>query len=142
WPGPPAVRTAPRVAPRAPRPRSAGRPRRGRGPSRRGGPDPTERGPKRSAPGRAPSRAAYGRPVTRDPRGILPGSMSTDIRTAQLALPVEGMTCASCVNRIERFLKRPPGVEDAVVNLATEVATIRYLPEQVGRTELVGAIEA
>ena len=52
------------------------------------------------------------------------------------------MTCASCVNRIERFLKRTPGVEDAVVNLATEVATIRYLPDQVGRSELVGAIEA
>ena len=68
--------------------------------------------------------------------------MSIQTPTAQLALPVEGMTCASCVNRIERFLKRTPGVEDAVVNLATEVATIRYLPEQVGRTELVGAIEA
>ena len=68
--------------------------------------------------------------------------MSADSRTVQLALPVEGMTCASCVNRIERFLKRTPGVEDAVVNLATEVATIRYLPDQVGRSELVGAIEA
>ena len=63
-------------------------------------------------------------------------------RAAQLDLPVEGMTCASCVNRIERFLKRTPGVEEAVVNLATEVATIHYLPDQVGRTELVGAIEA
>ena len=62
--------------------------------------------------------------------------------TSELALPVEGMTCASCVNRIERFLKRTPGVEDAVVNLATEVATIRYLPDQVGRSELIGAIEA
>ena len=62
--------------------------------------------------------------------------------TVELALPVEGMTCASCVNRIERFLKRTPGVEDAVVNLATEVATIRFLPDRVGRSELVGAIEA
>ena len=68
--------------------------------------------------------------------------MPTDLETAKLALPVEGMTCASCVNRIERFLKRTPGVEDAVVNLATEVATIRYLPDQVGRAELVGAIAA
>src|SRR4051812_38850596 len=67
--------------------------------------------------------------------------MSSETETAKLALPVEGMTCASCVNRIERFLKRTPGVEDAVVNLATEVATIRYLPDQVGRAELVGAIE-
>ena len=68
--------------------------------------------------------------------------MTNEAVSAQLELPVEGMTCASCVNRIERFLKRTPGVEDAVVNLATEVATVRYLPEQVGRTELVGAIEA
>ena len=68
--------------------------------------------------------------------------MPTETAAAELALPVEGMTCASCVNRIERFLKRTPGVEDAAVNLATEVATIRYLPDQVGRAELVGAIEA
>ena len=61
---------------------------------------------------------------------------------AELSLPVEGMTCASCVNRIERFLRRTPGVEGAAVNLATEVATIRYVPAQVGRTELIGAIEA
>jgi P-type Cu+ transporter len=60
----------------------------------------------------------------------------------EIQLPVEGMTCASCVNRIERFLKKTPGVEAATVNLATEVATIRYLPEQAGRTELVQAIEA
>ncbi len=78
----------------------------------------------------------------RDADGILLGSMQGDTATAQLALPVEGMTCASCVNRIERFLKRTPGVEDAVVNLATEVATIRYLPDQVGRAELVDAIGA
>jgi Cu+-exporting ATPase len=52
------------------------------------------------------------------------------------------MTCASCVNRIERFLSRTPGVEAATVNLATEIATIRYLPDVAGRAELVGAIEA
>ena len=52
------------------------------------------------------------------------------------------MTCASCVNRIERFLRKTPGVEDATVNLATEIATIRYLPDVAGRAELVGAVEA
>jgi Cu+-exporting ATPase len=62
--------------------------------------------------------------------------------TATVELPIEGMTCASCVNRIERFLKKTPGVEDAVVNLATEVATIRYVPDVAGTAELVGAIEA
>jgi Cu+-exporting ATPase len=60
----------------------------------------------------------------------------------EVQLPIEGMTCASCVNRIERFLRRTPGVEEATVNLATEVATIRYLPEVAGRAELVGAVEA
>src|SRR5437762_10137150 len=60
----------------------------------------------------------------------------------ELQLPVEGMTCASCVNRIERFLKKTPGVEDATVNLATEIATIRYLPDQAGRAELIAAIGA
>jgi Cu+-exporting ATPase len=62
--------------------------------------------------------------------------------TIELTLPVEGMTCASCVNRIERFLKKTPGVADAAVNLATEAATIRYLPAQAGRAELEAAIEA
>ena len=62
--------------------------------------------------------------------------------TAEIALPIEGMTCASCVNRIERFLRKTPGVETATVNLATEVATIRYLPATTDRTALVGAIEA
>ncbi|MBI3750545.1 MAG: copper-translocating P-type ATPase [Chloroflexi bacterium] len=60
----------------------------------------------------------------------------------EVQLPIEGMTCASCVNRIERFLRKTPGVEEASVNLATEVATIRYLPEVAGRSELVQAVEA
>ncbi len=61
---------------------------------------------------------------------------------AELALPVEGMTCASCVNRIERFLRNTPGVQDASVNLATEIATIHYLPDVATRSDLVGAVEA
>ncbi len=60
----------------------------------------------------------------------------------EVQLPIEGMTCASCVNRIERFLNRAPGVATATVNLATETATIRYLPDVAGRSELVAAIEA
>ena len=60
----------------------------------------------------------------------------------EIVLPVEGMTCASCVNRIERFLRKTPGVEEAAVNLATEQATVRFDPAVAGRPELVGAIEA
>jgi Cu+-exporting ATPase len=60
----------------------------------------------------------------------------------EVALPIEGMTCASCVNRIERFLRKTPGVQTANVNLATELATIVYLPDVAARTDLVGAVEA
>ena len=62
--------------------------------------------------------------------------------TVEIDLPIAGMTCASCVNRIERFLRKADGVETASVNLATEVATIRYVPELVGRSELARTIEA
>jgi P-type Cu+ transporter len=62
--------------------------------------------------------------------------------SAEIQLPIEGMSCASCVNRIERYLRKTPGVAEANVNLATEVATIRYLPEMAGLDELARAIEA
>jgi Cu+-exporting ATPase len=64
-----------------------------------------------------------------------------DAQPAEVSFPVVGMTCASCSNRIERFLRKTDGVVEANVNLASEVATIRYLPGSVGRAELVGAIE-
>ncbi len=43
-----------------------------------------------------------------------------------LDLGVAGMTCASCVGRVERALKKVPGVADAVVNSATESARVTY----------------
>ena len=44
----------------------------------------------------------------------------------RLSLPIEGMTCASCVGRVERALKAVPGVHTAAVNLATERADITF----------------
>ena len=44
---------------------------------------------------------------------------------AAISLPISGMTCASCVRRVERALKSVPGVGEAMVNLATERAEIR-----------------
>ncbi len=52
-------------------------------------------------------------------------------------LAVEGMTCASCVGRVEKALKAVPGVTEANVNLATERATVRGMA---GVGELVAAI--
>ena len=44
------------------------------------------------------------------------------------SFPVEGMTCASCVRRVEKAIAAIPGVEAANVNLATERADVRFTP--------------
>jgi len=49
-----------------------------------------------------------------------------------VTVAIEGMSCASCVLRVERALQAVPGVESAVVNLANEKATVRFDPEAVG----------
>jgi Cu+-exporting ATPase len=56
--------------------------------------------------------------------------------------PVEGMTCASCVNRIERYLRKVDGVVDATVNLATESASVYYDASGVTPADLERAVEA
>ena len=59
-----------------------------------------------------------------------------------MSFPVEGMTCASCVNRITRFLSKVDGVEVANVNLAAESATVRFDPARAGVAELAAAVDA
>ena len=71
--------------------------------------------------------------------------MTTDVakapgKPAQFTLPVTGMTCASCVSRVERFLAKVDGVTEATVNLATESVTATYDPDLVGVTGLVEAV--
>ena len=61
---------------------------------------------------------------------------------AGVRFPVEGMTCASCVNRIERYLRKVDGVVEANVNLATETASVRYDPARVRLDGLRAAVEA
>jgi P-type Cu+ transporter len=58
-----------------------------------------------------------------------------------LELPITGMTCASCANRIERKLNKLDGVS-ATVNYATETATVDYDPEVAQPDELLGAVQA
>ncbi len=50
------------------------------------------------------------------------------VATARAELPIAGMTCANCSTTIERNLNRLPGVEQAVVNLASEKASVVYNP--------------
>ncbi|HET8821624.1 MAG TPA: heavy metal translocating P-type ATPase [Thermoleophilaceae bacterium] len=59
----------------------------------------------------------------------------------QIDLPIEGMTCASCANRIERNLNELEGVS-ATVNFATESARVEYDSGTVAPEELLGAVES
>src|SRR5207253_7151224 len=61
---------------------------------------------------------------------------------SRAVLELEGMTCASCAMRIEKGLKKVPGVKDANVNLATELATVTYDPAQTGLEQMVQKVEA
>ncbi|PJJ59508.1 heavy metal translocating P-type ATPase [Hymenobacter chitinivorans] len=55
-------------------------------------------------------------------------------------LDIEGMTCASCAAFVEKSLTRTPGVQSALVNYATEKATVQYLPDQASPTTLKEAV--
>ncbi|TVP89563.1 MAG: copper-translocating P-type ATPase [Thioalkalivibrio sp.] len=60
----------------------------------------------------------------------------------EIALSVRGMSCASCVGRVEEALQRHPAVLQADVNLATESARMRYLPALADPDDLVAEVEA
>ena len=59
----------------------------------------------------------------------------------RVELPITGMTCASCANRIERRLNKLDGVT-ATVNYATEKARVEFDPGTVAPEQLVAAVEA
>jgi P-type Cu+ transporter len=56
-------------------------------------------------------------------------------------LPIEGMTCASCSARVERALRKVPGVAQADVNLATEVASVTTTAPGLDPALLLAAVE-
>ena len=57
-----------------------------------------------------------------------------------ITLDIRGMTCASCVSRVEKALKTVPGVTAAEVNLATERATVHVLKSATSSAALVAAV--
>jgi Cu+-exporting ATPase len=86
--------------------------------------------------------------VRYDPAQVAPGQLLSAVAgagygvvTDQVNVPITGMTCASCVNRVEKALKKVPGVLDATVNLATERAHVSYVPSAAGWSEMQAAIE-
>lgn len=59
----------------------------------------------------------------------------------QITLPITGMTCANCVATVERNLKKVDGVDQAVVNLSSERATIEFNPDLATIDDLVGRVQ-
>jgi Cu+-exporting ATPase len=59
----------------------------------------------------------------------------------KITVPVQGMSCASCVKRVQTTLRNVPGVIQAEVNFATETATVEYVPGQVTVKDLAQAVE-
>ena len=86
--------------------------------------------------------------VTYEPDATHPDELMRAIRDAgygadvrETTFSVTGMTCASCVGRVERALEKVPGVLEASVNLANERATVEYLAGEVEPKDLEKAIE-
>lgn len=69
------------------------------------------------------------------------GRAGYGVAQATIELPITGMTCAACVRNVERALKKPSGILDVNVNLATEKATVTYVPGLANRRDLVAAVE-
>lgn len=59
----------------------------------------------------------------------------------KIAIPIAGMHCASCAQRIESALKKLHGVSSVSVNLATEKATVEFDEAHVSENEIYNSIE-
>jgi Cu+-exporting ATPase len=66
---------------------------------------------------------------------------AADKPACQVVLKVSGMSCASCVGKVEKTLKQVTGVLEANVNLATEKATINYDAAKVSTEELINTVK-
>src|SRR5271154_4230214 len=67
---------------------------------------------------------------------------TTAVKTAQVTIPVSGMTCAACQSFVQRILEEQPGVQSATVNLMLRNASVRYQPESTAPATLVEAIRS
>ncbi|MBI3109191.1 MAG: copper-translocating P-type ATPase [Candidatus Rokubacteria bacterium] len=77
------------------------------------------------------------------PRGLVEAirDLGYEVPGETVTIPVAGMSCASCVAKIEEGLARLPGVLSAAVNFAAERATVEYVPTQVAVEDLRDAIQ-
>src|SRR5688572_5894958 len=61
--------------------------------------------------------------------------------TKHLTLPITGMTCANCVATVERNLKKLDGVQNAVVNLSSERATVEFEPAKLNLQDMIARVD-
>ena len=77
--------------------------------------------------------------IDRTPAGEHKATASTEGRES-VDMPITGMTCAACANRIEKTLSKQPGVNQASVNFATERATVSFDPSVTNTEALVETV--
>ena len=75
--------------------------------------------------------------ATRETRSRMPAAEASPV---VCTMDIGGMTCASCVGRVEKALAKVDGVTGASVNLANETATVTYDPDRVTTDQLSGAV--
>ncbi len=87
--------------------------------------------------------------VVYSPQDVNPNIMLKEIEKLgykahieKVSLPIQGMTCASCVDKVEKALKGLDGVISANVNLASERATVEYIPSLVGMSDFKRAVSS
>jgi Cu+-exporting ATPase len=85
--------------------------------------------------------------VNFDPAQVAIGDLTKTVKDLgygaameRITVPVRGMSCASCVEKVQTALRNVPGVVKADVNFATEKATVEYVPGQVTTRDLAKAV--
>ncbi|PMC34928.1 copper-translocating P-type ATPase [Bacillus sp. UMB0899] len=68
-------------------------------------------------------------------------TLGYNVPKEKVELDIHGMTCASCVSRIEKVLNKTEGIEKATVNLASEKATIEYNPGLVSIQDIMKKVK-
>lgn len=63
------------------------------------------------------------------------------VRTEKVEFDIYGMTCSACSSRIEKVVRKTPGIKTVSVNLATETGTIEYVPAQISVNEIIHLIQ-
>ena len=87
--------------------------------------------------------------VSYNPSRVAPGGILDEIRVlgyephlSRVLLPIEGMTCASCVRKVEKALFAVPGTVEAGVNFGNETASVLYDPSQASAPDFIKAVES